>query len=428
VTRVGLTVHRTFHAIGHSRNFRLFFAGQAVSVSGTWMQMVAAAWLVLHLTGSGVALGIDTALAFGPMLFLGPLGGAFADRHDKRRILIGTQIAFGLLALALFAIVATGVVVLWMVYALSFLQGVVTSFDQPTRQSFFAEMVEPRDLPNAVSLNSAVMTGTRIVGPALAGVLIAGVGMEWCFLINAVSYVAVIFGLLAMRTEELSPHRAPREAGAIREGLRYVWRTGELRRPLVLMSILYLFSFNYSVLMPLFAQRTFDGDAGTLGLLLSVMGIGSLGGALVMAGRGRAGERRLALAAVGVGIVSTIVAFAPSLSLAVVAMVPLGVASIVFFITANSTLQLASRPDMRGRVMALYGVVFLGTTPIASPVAGWVGEHLNARVGIAGGGVMAVVTGLVGLWLLARRETATPIPVEASLVAEPPVAGEALSA
>jgi MFS family permease len=272
------------------------------------------------------------------------------------------------------------------------------------------------------------MTGTRIVGPALAGVLIAGVGMQWCFLINAVSYVAVIFGLLAMRTEELNPHRAPREAGAIREGLRYVWRTAELRRPLVLMSILYLFSFNYSVLMPLFAQRTFDGDAGTLGLLLSVMGIGSLGGALVMAGRGRAGERRLALAAVGVGIVSTIVAFAPSLSLAVVAMVPLGVASIVFFITANSTLQLASRPDMRGRVMALYGVVFLGTTPIASPVAGWVGEHLNARVGIAGGGAVAVATGLVGLWLLARRETAAPIPVEASPVAEPPVAGEALSA
>jgi MFS family permease len=409
MTRVGLAVHRTFHAVGHSRNFRLFFVGQAISVSGTWMQMVAAAWLVLRLTDSGVALGVDTALAFGPMLLLGPLGGAFADRHDKRRILLATQVAFGVLALALWAIVASGVVELWMVYTLSFLQGVVTSLDQPTRQSFFAEMVEPRDLTNAVSLNSAVMTGTRIVGPALAGALIAGVGMEWCFLINATSYLAVIGGLLAMRTAELRSHRAAREAGAIREGLRYVWRTSELRRPIVLMSVLFLFSFNYSVLMPLFAERTFGGDAGTLGLLLSVAGVGSLVGALVVAGRPNPSERRLSLAAVGVGVVTTLVAFAPTLDVAVVAMLPLGVASVVFFVTSNSTLQLSSRPEMRGRVMALYGIVFLGSTPIAGPIAGWVGEHLGARAGFAGGGVIALATGLVGLWLLARRNAAVSV-------------------
>ena len=419
MTRVGLAVHRTFHSVGHSRNFRLFFAGQAVSVTGTWMQMVAAAWLVLRLTHSGVALGIDTALAFGPMLVFGSLGGVLADRHDKRRILLATQVAFGALALALWAIVASGVVELWMVYTLSFLQGVVTSIDQPTRQSFFAEMVEPRDIPNAVSLNGAVMTGTRVVGPALAGALIAGVGMQWCFLINSVSYIAVIGALLAMRTEELRPHRAPRETGAIREGLRYVWRTGELRRPIVLMSVLYLFSFNYSVLMPLFAERTFDGDAGTLGLLLSVAGVGSLAGALVMAARPRPGERPLALAAVGVGVVTTLVAFAPSLDVAVASMVPLGVASIVFFVTANSTLQLRSRPDMRGRVMALYGIVFLGTTPIAGPIAGWVGEHLGPRVGLAGGGVIALVTGIVGLWLLERRDPAESPATEAAAEALP---------
>jgi MFS family permease len=409
VTRVGLTVHRTFHAVGHSRNFRLFFAGQAVSVTGTWMQMVAAAWLVLHLTNSGVALGIDTALAFGPILVLGPLGGTFADRHDKRRILLATQVAFGVLALALWAIVASGAVELWMVYTLSFLQGVVTSVDQPTRQSFFAEMVEPRDLPNAVSLNSAVMTGTRIVGPAVAGVLIAGVGMEWCFLINAVSYLAVIAALLAMRTEELRPQRAARSGGAIRDGLRYVWRTDELRRPLVLMSVLFVFAFNYSVLIPLFARRTFGGDAGTLGLLFAVTGLGSLAGALVMAGRPNPSERRLARAAVGVGVVTVLVALAPSLPIAVVSMFPLGVASIAFFVTANSTLQLASRPDMRGRVMALYGVVFLGSTPIAAPIAGWVGEHLGARVGLAGGGVIALVTGLVALWVLSRRAATSKV-------------------
>jgi MFS family permease len=406
VTKVRLAVHRTFHAVGHSRNFRLFFVGQAISVSGTWMQMVAAAWLVLQLTGSGVALGIDTALGFGPILFLGAFGGALADRHDKRRILLGTQIAFGTLAVAFWALVATGVVQVWMVYSLSLLQGIVTAIDQPTRQSFFAEMVEPRDLPNAVSLNSAVMTGTRVVGPALAGVLIATLGISWCFFINAVSYVAVIGALLAMRTSELRPNRAPREAGAIRQGLRYAWRTGELRRPLVLMSVLFLFSFNYSVLMPLFARATFHGTAGTLGLLLAAAGVGSFGGALFMAAKPRPGERPLAWAAVGVGIVTTAVAFAPTLDVAVLMMLPLGVASIIFFVTANSTLPLTSRADMRGRVMALYGIVFLGTTPIGAPIAGWVGQHANPRIAFAAGGVIALATGLVGLWLLARRETA----------------------
>ncbi len=304
MTPVRVTFHRTFHSLGHSQNFRRFFIGQAISVTGTWMQMVAAAWLVLQLTGSGVALGIDTALAFGPILLFGPLGGALADRHDKRRILLATQVTFGVLALGLWAIVASGVVELWMVYALSFLQGVTTSIDQPTRQSFFSEMVEEKDLPNAVSLNSAVMTGTRIVGPALAGALIAGVGLSWCFLLNAISYLAVIASLLSMHTEALRTQRAPREAGAIREGFRYAWRTDELRRPLILMSVLYLFSFNYSVLIPLFAERTFGGDAGTLALLFSVAGVGSLAGALVMANHPRPGERMLALAAVGVGIVT----------------------------------------------------------------------------------------------------------------------------
>jgi MFS family permease len=306
-----------------------------------------------------------------------------------------------------------------MVYALSFLQGVVTSIDQPTRQSFFAEMVEPRDLPNAVSLNGAVMTGTRIIGPALAGLLIGGVGMEWCFLLNAVSYVAVIASLRAMSPAELTPTRAPREGGAIREGLRYVWRTAELRRPLLLMSVLYLFSFNYSVLMPLLAERTFGGDAGTLGLLLSVTGVGSLVGALVMAGRPGPGEPRLSLAAIGVGIVTLVVAVAPTLDLAVVAMIPLGVASIVFFVTANATLQLTSRPEMRGRVMALYGIVFLGSTPFAGPLAGFVGEHLGARAGFAGGGAIALATGLVGLWSIGRRRELSTTEPAVELAVDP---------
>lgn len=412
MSRAGLALHRTFHALGHSRNFRLFFAGQAVSVTGTWMQMVASAWLVLRLSGSGVALGIETALAFGPVLLLGAWGGSLADRHDKRRLLMAAQAASALLALALFAIVATDVARLWMVYALAFGQGVVTAIEQPTRHSFVAEMVRPGDLANAISLNSAVMTGTRIVGPALAGALIAGVGMEWCFLLNAVSFLGVIGALRAMRTGELRPQRAEREGPAIREGLRYVWRTPELRRPLVLMATLYLFSFNYAVLMPLFAERTFAGDAGTLGTLLSVMGGGSLAGALALAGRAAPSERRLALAAAAVGVVTVLVAFAPTLDAAIVAMVPLGFASIVFMTTANSTLQLSARPEMRGRVMALYGMVFLGSTPIGGPISGWVGEHLGARAGFALGGAVAIATGAVGLWLLSRRAGAEAIELE----------------
>lgn len=429
MTRVGLAVHRTFHAMKHSRNFRLFFVGQAVSVTGTWMQMVATAWLVLRLTGSGVALGVETALAFGPILVLGAWGGVIADRHDKRTILIVTQAAYAALALALWALVATDVAELWVVYTLALGQGIVTSIDMPARQSFFAEMVEPRDLTNAVSLNSAVMTGTRIVGPALAGMLIAGVGMEWCFLINGLSYLAVIGGLALMRRDELRPQRAAREAGAIREGLRYVWRTPELRRPLVLMAVLYMFSFNYSVLFPLFAERSLGGDAGTLGALLSMMGVGSLVAALVLAGRANADERRLAISAAVLGVVTVIASIAPSVQTAFVAMVALGAASIVFMITANSTLQLTARPEMRGRVMALYGIVFLGSTPIGGPIAGWVGEHLGPRAGLAGAGAIAFATGLTALWLLARRRRSAA--ASTTLEGRPlagPLVEEALSA
>jgi len=404
MTRIGLAVHRTFHSMKHSRNFRLFFIGQAISVTGTWMQMVASAWLVLQLTGSGVALGIETALAFGPILFLGAWGGVLADRHDKRTILVLTQTSFATLALTLYVLVATDVVQLWMVYAVALGQGIVTSIDMPTRQSFFAEMVEQRDLTNAVSLNSAVMTGTRILGPALAGMLIAGVGMEWCFLLNGISYVGAISALMLMRSEELRSQRAARAERAVRDAFSYVCRTPELRRPLVLMAILFLFSFNYSVLFPLFAERSLEGDAGTLGTLLSMMGVGSLVAALVLAGRANADERRLAVAAAVLGVVTVAVALAPTAQIAFVATIALGAAAIVFLITANSTLQLTSRPEMRGRVMALYGIVFLGSTPIGGPIAGWVGEHLGPRAGLAGGGLIALATGALGLWLLVRRD------------------------
>jgi MFS family permease len=403
VTRVGLAVHRTFHAIGHSRNFRLFFIGQGVSVTGTWMQSVASAWLVLQITHSGVALGIQAALNFGPILLLGAWGGALADRGDKHRILLGTQAAFGILALAMWAVVQTDVVRLWMVYGLSLLQGVVTAVDNPTRQSFFAEMVDERDLTNAVSLNSAIMTGTRIVGPALAGLLIATAGMAPVFLVNAISYLAVIAGLLVMRRDEL--RRTPRaaEGRVIREGFRYAWETPALRVPIVLMAVVFLFSFNFSVLLPLLAERDLHGDAGTLGSLLAVMGVGSLIGALAVAGRVRPTPERLSWASIGLGLATLLVASAPSLSPVLVALIPLGFVGVVFMITGNSALQLTARPDMRGRVMAIYAIVFLGGTPVGAPISGWIAEIFGARIGLSFGAVIAIVAGVAALRTLAGK-------------------------
>ena len=396
--------HRTFHSLVHARNFRLFFLGQLVSVTGTWMQMVATAWLVLQLTGSGVALGIETALAFGPIIVLGPWAGTLADHRDKRRILIGTQVAFGALALALWALVATGSATLSVVYVLALLQGVVTAIDMPARQSFYAEMVGPDDVANAISLNSAVMTGTRIIGPAFAGIAIAALGLAACFLVNGLSYLAVIGALLAMRPDEL--HRRPNEGpatGRVRAGLRYVWTTPELRRPLMLMAVLFTFSFNFSVLLPLLAIDAFGGDAGTLGLLLSFMGIGSLVGALAMANRRGATPRRLAWQATAFGAVSLAIAIAPTLAVELAALVVVGFVSIVFMITANSFLQLTARPDMRGRVMAIYGVVFLGGTPFGGPIAGFVGEHLGPRAGVALGAAIALAASLVALRAFGRE-------------------------
>lgn len=407
MTRLGLAVHRTFHAVHHSRNFRLFFIGQAVSVTGTWVQYVASSWLVLRLTGSGVALGVVTALSFAPVLVLGAWAGVLADRYDKRRILLGTQAAFAVLALALWGLVAADVVRLWMVYGLALLQGVVTAVDTPARQSFFAEMVSAEHLTNAVSLNSAVMTGTRIVGPAIAGLLIAGAGLDVCFLVNGLSYLAVIGGLLAMRPGDLHRAPVPRGDGGVREGLRYVWRTPGLRTPLVVSAGVFTFAFNFQVLLPLLAREAFGGDVRTFGSLLSFMGVGSLIGALSMARGTRPNPVRLMRSAAALGAVSVAAAAMPNLVTELLALAMLGYVGVVFMITANTTLQLTARPDMRGRVMALYSVVFLGGTPIGAPIAGWSAEWLGARWGLALGGLVAVGVGLAGIRAL-RRNAAEP--------------------
>jgi MFS family permease len=419
VSRSGDQLRRTFSSLGSSRNFRLYLFGQLVSATGTWVNFTATAWLVLRLTNSGVALGVNTALLFLPVLLLGAWGGVLADRFDKRRILIWTQTGFSAVAFILFALVVTDVVQLWMVYALSLMAGVVMAVDMPTRQSFYIEMVGKEKVTNAVSLNSAAFTGSRILGPAVAGALIATVGIAWPFLVDGISYAAVIVALLMMRKSELHrQERTTRDRGHLVAGIKYVWRTDELRRPLVGMAVVCTLAFNFQVLLPLLTVRTFHGTAGTFAAFSALAGFGSFLGAIVMANRdARPTMQRLAIFSVFAGVVLVVVGVSPFLWLVMAAMVPLGYSLMAFLITANTMLQLNAAPQARGRVMALYGVVFLGSTPIGAPIAGWVGEHMSAGAGLVMGGVAAVGTGVVLMWQRRRRSSA-------AAAAEPAVVDE----
>ncbi len=422
MTPVGRAVDRTFRSL-RTRNFRLFFTGQVISVTGTWVNFTASAWLVLHLSDSGVALGVNTALMFLPILLVGAFGGMLADRHDKRKILLGTQLAYLVVSLTLFALVATDVVQLWMVYMLSFASGLVTALDNPTRQSFYMEMVEASDLTNAVSLNSAVFMGARIVGASLAGALIATFGTAICFLIDGLSYLAVIGALLAMRPADLRGHaRGGRERGNVREGFRYVWTTAELRRPLILMAVVFTFAFNWAVLLPLLAKHTFGGTAATFGVMSAFGGLGSFVAALLMANRNSTrtsapSVARLATYALASGAALLLTAVSPTLLFADLTMIPLGFAVMVFIITANSMLQLSSKAEFRGRVMAIYGMVFLGSTPFGAVMIGWLAQQYGPRAGFAVGGLVAIGAGLGALWL--RTRASEPPRSESVRLADP---------
>jgi MFS family permease len=401
MNRFRISARRTFQSLHSSRNFRLYLFGQAISASGTWINATATSWLVLQLTHSGVALGINVALLFLPILIFGAWGGVLADKFDKRRILVWTQTAFAATAFLMF-IVAITRPQLWMVYVLSTVAGFITAIDNPTRQSFYVEIVGEKSVMNAVSLNSAAFTGARIVGPAIAGVLIVtleSLGTSACFLVDGVSYLAVITALLMMRTSELHPQkRTTRESGHLKAGILYVWRTDELRRPLILMTGVFTLSFNFSVLLPLVANQKFGGNADALGLLSAMVGVGSLIGALTVANRDRIPTmQRLAVFSVATGVALVVSGVAPTLPLAAAAMVPVGFTVMAFMITGNTMLQLHARPQARGRVMALYGVVFLGSTPIGAPIAGWVGQHFHPGTGLIGGGAAAALFGLLAL-------------------------------
>ncbi len=399
-------MRKTFSSLS-VRNYRLFFYGQLVSLIGTWTQTVAQAWLVLRLShNDGFALGLLAAAQFLPLLVLSPWAGLIADRFDKRRVLIATQTAMGILAGILAVLTIAGVVSLWMVFVLAMLLGLANAFDVPTRQAFVSEMVGSESLANAVGLNSSIFNAARIVGPAVGAVVIKLFDVGPCFAINSVSFAAVIAGLMMMRPEELQ-RKAPavRARGQIREGLRYAWRIPVLRSTLFLVGVVGTLAFNFVVVLPLLARRDFHGDAGTYGLLTAVMGVGSLVGALITATRSRPTTMVLLVSCGLCGIAVLGAAAAPSLVTEIPALMLAGATSITFIATANTTLQLASAPEMRGRVMAIYVVLFLGSTPIGGPLIGWISGTYGARSGLAVGGVAAVVAAGLGTIGAARNGT-----------------------
>jgi len=376
-------------------NYRRYFGGQIVSLSGNWMQMVAEIWLVLSLTGSGVAVGMTTALQFLPILLFGAWGGLLADRFSKRRLLMVTQALMALPALALFAVTVTGAVETWMVLALVFVRGSVNAVDNPTRQSFAIEMVGPDRVVNAVSLNSVLIHSARLVGPALAGVLIAVVGVAPCFAVNALSFAGMIVALWLMDPAQLNaPPLAQRQSGAIRAAVRYVRRTPELVVPLALMALVGTFGLNFQVILPLLARFSFDGGASTYAILVAAMGAGSVIGALATGAHGRTDARLISGSALAFGVLALLAALMPSLALEVPVVALLGASAVSFAAAINSSLQLAVEPEMRGRVMALYSIVFLGSTPIGGPLAGWLSEAYDPRVAL----LLAAVAGLSAAW------------------------------
>jgi MFS family permease len=385
-------------------NYRRWFAGQVVSISGNWMQTVAEMWLVVHLTGSGVAVGITAALQFVPILLVGALGGVLADRCDKRRLLMLTQALMAVPALTLFALTATGATQLWMVYALVFVRGIVLAVDNPLRQSFVMEVVGTDRVVNAVSLNSVIVHTGRILGPAIAGAVIALAGLSLCFALNAASFGAMLIAVAGMDRDALLPSpRAGRARGQVREAVREVASRPALFGPLAMMAVIGTLSFNFQVLLPLFAKFTWHGTASTYALLTTAMGIGSVCGALAAGARNRVTPRLLAGSALLFGAAELAAAAAPTLLAQALVLAPLGAASVTFAAGVNSSLQLAADGPSRGRVMSLYSVVFLGSTPIGAPLVGWLAQEYGPRAGLVLGALAALGTGGAAAWWLRER-------------------------
>jgi MFS family permease len=386
-------------------NYRRYAAGMVVSNTGTWMQRVAQDWLVLTLTNSGTALGVVTALQFGPSLLLGPWGGILADRGDKRRILLATQSAIALAALLLGLLDVTNVVQYWHVLVLATALGVITAIDTPVRQSFVIEMVGKDDLTNAVAINSTIFNSGRIVGPALAGVLITAVGTGWAFIGNAASSLAVLLGLVLMRADELFPSTpVQRGRGQLREGLRYVRARRDLVLTMVLIFVFGTFGLNFAITCALMAKQVFHRGASGYGLLSTALAVGAFFGAILATRRTKRPSAMFLLGASSIFSVGEIAAgLMPSYLATALVLVPTGLAMLSVTTAANSHIQLGVAPTMRGRVMSLYLVCFMGGTPLGAPIIGWLAGTAGPRWGLIGGGVVCLVSAVALVLALARR-------------------------
>jgi MFS family permease len=396
VSRLQRFRRETFASLGNA-NYRLYFYGQSVSMIGTWMQAIAQSFLVFTLTDSGTAVGLIVALQTLPVMLLGPYGGVVADRVDKRRLTIVLQSLMGIQALVLGLLTVTDAVTMWEIGVLAVVLGLNNTFENPARQSFVLEMVGPEHLRNAVTLNTVMVNVARAIGPAAAGLIINAGGLGVCFLINAGSFVAVVASLLAMDVAKLSPSvPAKRQRGQLAEGLRYVRSEVGLAVPLLMMAIVGCLTYEFQVTLPVVADRAFHGGARTYGFMTAAMGVGAILGGLYAAARGRTGLAPLVRSSAVFSVLLALAAVAPTLWLEIVALAAVGAASVTFISKGNSTLQLAAAPQMRGRVMALWAVAFLGSTPIGGPVAGAVSQHLGARWGLGLGAIACGVAAGIG--------------------------------
>ncbi len=402
--RIKHKIKKTFSSLA-IRNYRLYFFGITISTTGTWMQNIGQAWLVLKLTNSGTALGITIALQFLPMLFLGPWGGVLVDRYSKRKILYITQTIAGILALILGILVFTNFVQLWMVYVLAFLLGLISVVDNPARQTFITEMVGEKHLMNAVSVNGIQINLTRVIGPALAAILIATLGMAPLFFINAISYVAVIVALLLMNKDELlTVTPVDKTPGQIKEGFKYMMRSMTISTTLLMLAIIGTFTYEFSVVLPLFSQFTFHGDASSFALLMAGTGIGAVFGSISIAHSKKVNLNTIVKKSLYFAISMLFFAFSPTLYFAILMSVIVGFCSINFLSLSNVLLQIESVPEMRGRVMAIWAVAFLGSTPIGGPIIGFISEHANPRIALLVGSLAAFVASYIGFRALKKHK------------------------
>jgi len=409
------TLRRTFGSLD-SHNDRLYFFGDLVSYSGSWMQTMAEAWVVWKLTGSGTAVGATFAFRFLPVLLFGLWGGVIADRFDRRKVLLVTQSLSAVLAIVLWIVAYTGVIQVWMVFALAVALGFVTVVDEPAKQAFVEEMVGRERVPNAVALSSAVRNSARITGPALAALVLAVLGTSirhesWVFFVNALSFVPLVFALMAMRVGELNRFHEPAARPQVREGLRYAWSLVDIRRTIVLVAVVGTLVYNFPTFLTLMASEGFHGGAGLAGFLMAILGVGTVIGGLAAAAWARASARMVIGAAAALGLSLVLAAALSSRVAFVIALVPVGAMAVFFGTVANSHMQVSSALQLRGRVMAIYTLLTLGTTVVGGPFVGWICQQWSPRTGLAvAGGATLLAAVLLALPLAARLRAPELVP------------------